>query len=83
MFWSETDLPNILPNIVQHSEAAFRLGQNRKTCPFFDQNIVNNDDVIYGHCVDGQKFYVVKKGQKSDKFSVFWPSLNAAWRNNK
>jgi len=52
-------------------EAAFRLGQNRKTCPFFDQNIVNNNDVIYGHCIDGQKFYVVKKGQKSDKISVF------------
>ena len=54
-------------------------GQNRKTCPFFDQNIVNNNDVIYGQCVDGQKFYVVKKGKKSDKISVFWPSLNAAY----
>ena len=45
--------------------------KNGKLVPFFDQNIVNNDDVIYGHCVDGQKFYVVKKGQKSDKISVF------------
>ena len=52
-------------------KAAFRLGQNWIICSFFDQNIVKNNDVIYGHCVDGQKFYVVKKGQKSDKFSVF------------
>ena len=38
--------------------------KNGKLVPFFDQNIVNNDDVIYGHCVDGQKFYVVEKGSK-------------------
>ena len=57
--------------VESKTRAASRLGQNRKSCPFFDQNIVNNNDVIYGHCVDGQKFYVVKKGQKSDKFSVF------------
>ena len=64
----------MLPATVHRAEmpkAAFRLGQNRKTCLFFDQNIVDNNDVIYGHCVDGQKFYVVGKGQKSDKFSVF------------
>ena len=53
------------------TKAAFRLGQNRKSFPFFDQNNVNNNDVIYGHCIDGQKFHVVKKGKKSDKISVF------------
>ena len=53
------------------SEAAFRLGQNRKSFLFFDQNIDHNNDVIYGHCLDGQKFHIAKKGQKRTYFSVF------------
>ena len=56
---------------TSHAATVPQVEYRTKTCPFFDQNIVNNNDVIYGHCVDGQKFYVVKKGQKSDKFSVF------------
>ena len=71
MIFLELDYAKIGKSALIKPKATFRLGQNRKTCPFFDQNIVNNNDVIYGHCVDGQKFYVVKKGQKSDKFSVF------------
>ena len=52
--------------------------KNGKLVPFFDQNIVNNDDVIYGHCVDGQKFYVVEKGSKIGQVFRFGLSLNAA-----